>query len=85
MKAVSRTLDGRKSALGQSRRFEAEPITSGLPLSTDIAKSDQLVRFGPLLTHAAQQKALLYHLIGACQEGGRDIECKRFRSLEVDD
>jgi len=37
----------RMSALGQTRRFEPQSVTSGLPQSTDIARGAQLVRFVP--------------------------------------
>jgi hypothetical protein len=36
------------SALGQSRRFDLRPTTSGLPRSTDIIRSLRLVRFVPI-------------------------------------
>ena len=35
------------SALGQSRRFDPLPATSGLPRSTDIVRPARLVRFVP--------------------------------------
>jgi hypothetical protein len=44
------------SAVGHSRRFDAPPVTSGLPRSTDIIRPAQLVRFVPqadILTIAA--------------------------------
>jgi hypothetical protein len=31
--------------LGQKRRFDPQPVTSGLPQSTDIARPARLVRF----------------------------------------
>jgi hypothetical protein len=36
------------SGLGPSRRFDGRPVTSGLPLSTDIARPARLVRLVPL-------------------------------------
>jgi hypothetical protein len=33
---------------GQSRRFDSQPATSGLPRSTDIARPAGLVRFVPV-------------------------------------
>jgi hypothetical protein len=35
------------SAMGQTRHFERAPITSGLPLRTDINAPTRLVRFVP--------------------------------------
>jgi hypothetical protein len=35
------------SPWGQKRRFDPQPVTSGLPQSTDIAKSARLVRLVP--------------------------------------
>jgi hypothetical protein len=35
------------SELGQSRRFDAPPATSGLPQSTDTGRPARLVRFVP--------------------------------------
>src|ERR1700694_3279739 len=44
------------SEMGQSRRFDPQPITSGLPRSTDILRPAQLVRFVPGRdSHALQQ------------------------------
>jgi hypothetical protein len=36
------------SELGQSRRFDAPPTTSGQPQSTDIGRPARLVRFVPI-------------------------------------
>src|SRR5260370_40848247 len=36
------------SQLGHSRRFDAPPVTSGPPQSTDIARPAPLVRFVPI-------------------------------------
>jgi hypothetical protein len=36
-----------KSDLGQSRRFDVRPVTSGPPQSTDIVRPARLVRFVP--------------------------------------
>src|ERR1700738_3872204 len=35
------------SPMGQKRRFDPQPLTSGLPQSTDIARPARLVRFVP--------------------------------------
>src|SRR6476646_11357972 len=35
--------------MGQSRRFDRPPTTSGLPRGTDIARAVRLVRFAPIL------------------------------------
>jgi hypothetical protein len=45
------------SELGQSRRFDPLPATSGLPRSTDIIKPVPLVRLVP-------SADLLNHLVG---------------------
>jgi len=37
------------SEVGQMRRFDPQPVTSGLPQSTDIARPARLVRFVPIL------------------------------------
>jgi hypothetical protein len=36
------------TALGKTRRFDPQPVTFGLPQSTDIARRAQLVRFVPM-------------------------------------
>src|ERR1700676_4452121 len=40
-------LPATKSLMGQSRRFDPEPATSGLPRSTDIVRPARLVRLVP--------------------------------------
>jgi hypothetical protein len=47
------------SQLGQKRRFDPQPVTSGLPQSTDIAGPARLVRFVPtaVISHALTSPA----------------------------
>src|SRR5206468_5979278 len=68
------------SALGQSRRFDPLPVTSGLPRTTDINRPAPLVRFVP----TAEVTALFDHFVGAGKKGRRNSQAKSFRSLEID-
>ena len=53
------------SGLGQKRRFERQPITSGLPQTTDIGGPAPLVRFVPIGDSCTAQNDILFdHLLG---------------------
>src|ERR1700730_1450522 len=54
------------SEVGQSRRFDAPPVTSGLPRSTDIVGPVRLVRFVP-------EAAISRRLISRCIKRGIDL------------
>ena len=51
-------------AMGQSRRFDPLPVTSGLPRTTDISRPAPLVRFVPFANELADFRTSLRAKIG---------------------
>ena len=49
------------SVLGQSRRFDPLPVTSGLPRTTDINRRAPLVRFVPFATEMACPRRVRFY------------------------
>jgi hypothetical protein len=70
------------SQLGQSRRFDPGPSTSGIPSQADIAGPATLVRCVPTTDILPTS---INDLVGAHEERRRDREAKRLGGSHVDD
>jgi hypothetical protein len=72
------------SALGQSPRFDAPPVTSGPPQSTDIIRPAQLVRLVPGSDIWSNNCNLFDDLVGERKQLVRDCQSECLRGLEID-